>query len=133
MPRLFLAMTLCLPLLAQAASLKDHELSQLLQRVARDSSVGTPRAINQDILDRGYSVDGNQLVNHLSVRPAHAAQMRANPEQVRAQLSNSVCANDGYRRLLAQGALLRYEFSELRSNRPIASETFHQSDCMPPD
>lgn len=128
-----LALALSLPLLAQGASLKDQELTRLLQQVARDSSIGTPRAINEDILDQGYSVDGQQLVNHLSVRQQHAAQMRANPDQVRGQLANSVCANSGYRQLLAQGAQLRYEFSEYRSNRPVTSERFSLRDCTAAD
>ncbi|HAF93279.1 MAG TPA: hypothetical protein DCG67_16190, partial [Pseudomonas sp.] len=71
------------PAFAGAASLKEQQLDQLLDDVARKSSVGTPRAINEDILDRGYSVDGHTLVNHLSVQPRHAAQMRDNPAKVR--------------------------------------------------
>lgn len=122
-------LALSLPVLAQAASLNDFELGKTLERVAKESSIGTPRAINEDILDQGYSVDGNQLVNHLSVRPEHAAQMRGNPDSVRAQLANSVCRNPGYRQLLARGAVLRYEFSEYKSNRPVVSERFSSSDC----
>ncbi|WP_372876482.1 quorum-sensing-regulated virulence factor family protein [Pseudomonas sp.] len=130
MPRLIaLILALSLPMLAQAASLNNFELSKTLERVARESSVGTPRAINEDILDQGYSVEGNELVNHLSVRPDHAAQMRGNPDSVRAQLANSVCRNSGYRQLLARGAVLRYEFSEYKTNRPIVSERFSNSDC----
>jgi hypothetical protein len=130
MPRLIaVILALSLPVLAQAASLNNFELSKTLERVARESSVGTPRAINADILDQGYSVDGNELVNHLSVRPDHAAQMRGNPDSVRAQLANSVCRNPGYRQLLARGAVLRYEFSEYKTNRPIVSERFSNSDC----
>ncbi|MDM8347650.1 quorum-sensing-regulated virulence factor family protein [Pseudomonas sp. sp1636] len=124
-----LTLALSLPVLAQAASLNNFELDKTLERVARESSVGTPRAINADILDRGYSVDGNELVNHLSVRPEHAAQMRGNPDSVRVQLANSVCGNPGYRQLLARGAVLRYEFSEYKTNRPIVSERFSNSDC----
>lgn len=122
-------LALSLPIFAQAASLNDFELGKTLERVAKESSVGTPRAINEDILDQGYSVDGNELVNHLSVRPEHAAQMRGNPDSVRAQLTNSVCRNSGYRQLLARGAVLRYEFSEYKSNRPVVSERFNNSDC----
>lgn len=130
MPRMIaVILALSLPVLAQAASLNNFELSKTLERVARESSVGTPRAINEDILDQGYSVDGNELVNHLSVRPEHAAQMRGNPDSVRAQLANSVCRNPGYRQLLARGAVLRYQFSEYKSNRPIVSERFSNSDC----
>lgn len=126
LPAIALAMTLPA---AQAASLKEMELSKTLEKVAQQSSEGTPRAINEDILDQGYTVEGHTLVNHLSVRPAHAAQMRGNPDTVRAQLAASVCRNQGYRQLLAQGAQLRYQFSEYRSNRPITNEVFDRTDC----
>lgn len=130
MPRhLVLALAIALPFTAQAASLKDFELTKMLEKVAEESSVGTPRAINEDILDQGYTVSGAELVNHLSVREAHAAQMRANPDSMRAQLANSVCRNNGYRQLLARGAALRYEFSEYKTNRPVGSERFIASDC----
>ncbi|WP_033985265.1 PA3611 family quorum-sensing-regulated virulence factor, partial [Pseudomonas aeruginosa] len=77
----FMALALCfvLPTAAHAASLKDFELSKMLEKVAKESSVGTPRAINEDILDQGYTVEGNQLINHLSVRASHAERMRSNP------------------------------------------------------
>jgi hypothetical protein len=121
-----------LPLLSHATSLQEHQLSQQLEQVARQSSQGTPRAINEDILDQGYTVEGHELVNHLSVRGEHAANMRANPDLVRAQLAGSVCRNPGFRRLLANGATLRYEFSEYRTNRPVTRERFRQSDCIQP-
>jgi len=125
-----IALTLCLGLpAAQATSLKDFELSKMLTKVASESSVGTPRAINEDILDQGYTAEGNELINHLSVRASHAAQMRANPGTVRNQLKSSVCGNRGYRQLLAKGAVLRYEFSEYKTNRPVASQRFTASDC----
>ena len=124
-----LTLVLSLPLFAQAASLKDHELTLMLEKVAQESSVGTPRAINEDILDQGYTVEEHELVNHLSVRAAHAAQMRGNPDTVRAQLARSVCGNTGYRQLLARGAVLRYEVSEYKSNRPVTTERFSQGDC----
>lgn len=114
---------------AQAASLKDYELTKMLEQVARESSVGTPRAINEDILDQGYTVEGNQLINHLSVRPEHAAKMRGNPDSMRQQLTASVCRNTGYRQLLARGAVLTYSFSEYKSNLPVATERFTQTDC----
>lgn len=114
---------------AQANSLQAFELGQQLAEVARQSSVGTPRAINEDILDRGYTVDGTRLINHLSVRPSHAAQMRGNPDAVRQQLRASVCANPGYRQLLGKGAELVYDFSEYRSNRPVTTERFVATDC----
>ncbi len=114
---------------AQAASLQAYELEKMLQEVAKQSSVGTPRAINGDILDQGYTVESNQLINHLSVRPAHAEQMRTNPESVRSQLAASVCANHSYRQLLARGAVLVYRFSEYQTNLPIVSERFDKADC----
>jgi hypothetical protein len=113
----------------QAASLQEHELTRMLEQVAKESSVGTPRAINEDILDQGYTVEGNELVNHLSVRQSHAEQMRSNPQSMRSQLAASVCRNPGYRQLLARGAVLRYQFSEYKSNRPVASERFAKADC----
>ena len=85
-----LALSLALPI-AHAASLQEQQLSQLLDQVARESNVGTPRAINEDILDQGYTVENNQLVNHLSVQPRHAAQMRDNPPTCAAS-SRSVSA-----------------------------------------
>ncbi|WP_439887871.1 quorum-sensing-regulated virulence factor family protein [Pseudomonas sp. MBLB4123] len=124
-----LTLALLLPFGTQAASLNNHELTKMLEQVARQSSQGTPRAINTDILDRGYTVEGNELINHLSVRARHAAQMRGNPDTVRTQLADSVCRNTGFRRLLAQGAVLRYQFSEYQSNRPVTSERFAKADC----
>jgi hypothetical protein len=121
---------LCLALpAAHAASLQEEQLSQLLEKVARESSVGTPRAINEDILDEGYSVDRNELVNYLSVQPRHAAQMRDNPGQVREQLAVSVCANPGLRELMQQGAALRFEFREYESKKAIATERYASGDC----
>ena len=130
MPRLIalLALAAVLPA-AQAASLQEHELTRMLEQVAKQSSAGTPRAINEDILDQGYTVEGSELINHLSVRAGHAEQMRSNPESVRNQLAASVCNNAGYRRLLASGAVLRYQFSEYKSNRPVAIERFAKADC----
>ena len=79
----FIAPSLCLllamPLATQAASKQEYELTRMLEKVAKQSSVGTPRAINEDILDQGYTVEGKQLINHLSVRASHAQKMQANP------------------------------------------------------
>jgi hypothetical protein len=130
MPRLFTLLALCALLpTAQAASLKEFELTKMLQQVAKDSSVGTPRAINEDILDQGYTVEGNELINYLSVREAHAKQMRANPQSVRNQLTASVCSNTGYRQLLARGAILRYQFTVYKTNLAVATERFNKADC----
>lgn len=126
------ALLLALPFSVQAASLKDLELSKMLNQVAQESSVGTPRAINEDILDQGYTVDGKELVNHLSVQASHAVKMRANPEAVYYQLGASVCRNASYRKLMAKGAVLRYEFTEYKTNRPVATERFKEADCIAP-
>ncbi|MBB3104961.1 PA3611 family quorum-sensing-regulated virulence factor [Azomonas macrocytogenes] len=114
---------------AQAQSLMEYEVERMLEQVARESNVGTPRAINSDLLDQGYTVDGTTLVNFISVQPRHAAMMRDNPKDVRKQLTKSVCQNNGFRKLLENGAKLRYEFSEYKSNRPIATEHFAAKDC----
>lgn len=124
-----LILLLAAPLGAQAASKQEYELSKMLEQVAKESSVGTPRAINEDILDQGYTVSGNELINHLSVREDQARQMRANPDTVRAQLANSVCHNNGYRQLMTKGAVLKYQFTEYKSNRPVISQTFTNTDC----
>lgn len=113
----------------QAASLKEHELHLLLEQVARESSVGTPRAINENLLDQGYTAEGSELINYISVQPRHAAMMRDNPKQVHQQLLESVCSNQGFRKLLADGATLRYEFSEYQSNRPVVTERFAAKSC----
>ncbi|KYO81224.1 hypothetical protein LL05_04994 [Pseudomonas aeruginosa] len=108
---------------------RDFELSKMLEKVAKESSVGTPRAINEDILDQGYTVEGNQLINHLSVRASHAERMRSNPDSVRSQLGDSVCSNTGYRQLLARGAILTYSFTEYKTNQPVATERFDAGSC----
>jgi hypothetical protein len=124
-----LALLLVVPFCAQAASKQDFELSKMLEKVAKESSVGTPRAINEDILDQGYTVEGKVLINHLSVRESHAMNMRSNPDAVRSQLGDSVCHNTGYRQLMAKGALLKYEFTEYKTNRPVATQSFKAADC----
>ncbi|MDM9592868.1 quorum-sensing-regulated virulence factor family protein [Pseudomonas guariconensis] len=126
-----LSLLLALPLAAQAASKQEYELNQMLQKVAKESSVGTPRAINEDILDQGYTVEkGRALVNHLSVRESHAERMRANPDQVRSQLGDSVCRNNGYRQLMSKGAVLVYRFSVYKTNQPIMDQAFDASSCV---
>ena len=123
------ALLLALPLAAHAASLKEVELSKNLQKIAQESSVGTPRAINEDILDQGFTVDGNQLINHLSVRESQADEMRRDPKTVYLQLGASVCRNKGFRGLMAQGAVMRYDFTEYKTNRAIATQSYTAADC----
>lgn len=101
----------------------------MLQKVAKESSVGTPRAINEDILDQGYTVEGKALVNHLSVREDHAARMQANPEQVRSQLGDSVCRNSGFRNLMSKGAVMVYRFTVYKTNQPIMDQAFDNASC----
>lgn len=124
-----LTLLLAAPLSVQAASKQEFELGKMLEKVAKESSVGTPRAINEDILDQGFTVNGKELINHLSVREGQARQMRANPDVMRSQLGASVCRNNGFRQLMTKGAVLKYQFTEYKTNRPIATQTFQASDC----
>ncbi|WP_213876830.1 quorum-sensing-regulated virulence factor family protein [Pseudomonas sp. dw_358] len=123
------ALLLALPVAVQAASKQDYELNKMLQEVAQQSSVGTPRDISEDIIDQGYTVQGKELIDHLSVREGQAAQMRADPKTVYFQLGASVCRNDGYRQLMAKGAIMRYDFTEYQTNREIMTQRFKASDC----
>ncbi|AEJ11860.1 hypothetical protein CXG50_17465 [Pseudomonas plecoglossicida] len=125
-----LSLLLALPLAAQAASKQEYDLNNMLQKVAKESSVGTPRAINEDILDQGYTVEGKALVNHLSVRQDHAARMQANPEQVRSQLGDSVCRNSGFRNLMSKGAVMVYRFTVYKTNQPIMDQAFDNASCV---
>ncbi|MFF7066236.1 PA3611 family quorum-sensing-regulated virulence factor [Pseudomonas sp. NPDC008258] len=125
-----LSLLLALPLAAQAASKQDYDLNKTLQKVAKESSVGTPRAINEDILDQGYTVEGKALVNHLSVRQSHAERMQANPEQVRSQLGDSVCRNSGFRNLMSKGAVMVYRFTVYKTNQPIMDQAFDSASCV---
>ena len=70
------------------------------------------------------------MVNHLSVRESHAERMRANPEQVRSQLGDSGCRNNGYRQLMSKGAVLVYRFSVYKTNQPIMDQAFDASSCV---
>ena len=115
---------------AQAASLSEQNLNRELRNVAAQSSVGTPRAINEDILDQGYTVEGNQLINHLSVRAGHAQKMQQNPEVMRGQLGDSVCRNTGFRQLMDRGAVLTYRFTEYKTNRPVIDQSFNKASCV---
>ena len=124
-----LTLLLVTPFCAQAASKQEFELSKMLEQVAKESSVGTPRAINEDILDQGYTVEGTQLINHLSVQKSHADKMRADPKAVYFQLGASVCNNPSFRKLMAKGAVMRYDFTEVKTNKAIGSASYQDSDC----
>jgi len=123
------AIAMALSFSAQAASLKEQNLNKELRNIAAQSSVGTPRAINEDILDQGYTVEGVTLINHLSVQASHAEKMRADPKAVYFQLGASVCNNPSYRKLMAKGAIMRYDFSEYKTNKAIGSASYQDSDC----
>lgn len=120
--------SLVLPFTVNAASLKDYNLHQALQTVAKKSSEGKPRKINDDLTDKGYTVQDNTLINHIQVSNKQAEEMRKFPNTMRSQLAESVCKNAGYRDLLQRGAILSYQFSE-KGNKPIAEELFFASDC----
>lgn len=129
MPVLLLLLLSAIGLPAFAASASEEQLIRDLQRIARNSNQDTPRAISADIVDRGFTVDRRTLINHLSVRPEHAEDMRRNPGAVRRQLTASVCGNAGFRQLLERGAVLRYQFTEAGSDWPVTSESFIAEDC----
>ncbi|MFJ2364458.1 PA3611 family quorum-sensing-regulated virulence factor [Pseudomonas sp. NPDC087697] len=123
------ALLLALPFSAQAASLNDLNLGKMLEKVAAESNVGLPREINEHLLDQGYTVEGKQLIDHISVQSGYADEMRANPKAVYLQLGASVCRNANYRKLMAKGAIMRYDFSENKTNRPVGSASYQESDC----
>lgn len=123
-----LLVSLILPSLAQAASLKEYNIHQTLQAVAKKSNVGIPRKINADLTDNGYTVQDNTLINHITVSSKQAAEMRKYPKTMRHQLTQSVCTNQGYRDLLQNGAILNYQFTE-KNKKPISEELFFASDC----
>ncbi|WAH60192.1 quorum-sensing-regulated virulence factor family protein [Pseudomonas silvicola] len=124
-----LTLVLALPVAAQAASLQEFELGKLLQQVAEQSNLGTPREVNENILDQGYTVEGSELVDHLSVQQGEAEKMRANPEAVRVQLGRSVCSNKGYRDLMNKGAAMRYEFTENHTNLAVTTQRYTAEHC----
>lgn len=127
-----IALALVLPMGAQAASLLELQLNKKLQSVAAESNKDLPREIDDKTLEVAYTVEGVQLIDHLSVQSDRAEQMRANPKAVYFQLGQSVCLNKGYRELMAKGAVMRYEITENKSNRPVASVKFQESDCPAP-
>ncbi|MCY1457824.1 putative quorum-sensing-regulated virulence factor [compost metagenome] len=69
------------------------------------------------------------LINHLSVQSSHANKMRADPKAVYFQLGASVCNNPSFRKLMAKGAVMRYDFTEVKTNRAVGSASYKESDC----
>ncbi|QJI30726.1 hypothetical protein HKK55_19115 [Pseudomonas sp. ADAK18] len=127
-----IALALVLPVGAQAASLLELQLNKKLQSVAAESNKDLPRELDEKTLEVAYTVEGSQLIDHLSVQTDRAEQMRANPKAVYFQLGQSVCLNKGYRELMAKGAVMRYEITENKTNRPVASVKFQEADCPAP-
>lgn len=123
------ALCIALPFVAQATSLKEYSLHQTLQQVAKTSSEGTPRKINDDLLDTGYTVEGNTLINHIEVSAKQAKEMREYPKAMHLQLGANVCRNKGFSKLMQEGAMLSYRFTEKGNNKLIAEELFVASDC----
>ena len=126
------ALALVLPMGAHAASLLEAQMNKKLQSVAAESNKDLPREIDEKTLEVAYTVEGMQLIDHLSVLPDRAEQMRANPKAVYFQLGRSVCTNPGYRERLAKGAVTRHEINENKTNRPVASDKFAEPDCPAP-
>ena len=121
-----IALALVLPVGAQAASLLEAQMNRKLQSVATESNKDLPREIDEKTLEVAYTVEGMQLIDHLSVLPDRAEQMRANPKAVYFQLGQSVCLNKGYRELMAKGApvLHYYTMSKAEETEQIAAAIF---------
>ncbi|GAA6131889.1 PA3611 family quorum-sensing-regulated virulence factor [Halopseudomonas sabulinigri] len=125
---LLLAVFLTAP--SQAASLRDIRLEETLQKVAEESSEGTPRTINANITDMGFEAQGDELINRLSVEPAYAERMQEDPLLIRSQLQASVCTDLRFRRLLDMGATLTYHFMIKDSDQPVLTQSFIAEHCQ---
>ena len=115
---------------AHAVSLRDSQLENTLRQVAEQSSVDTPRKLNEFIVDEGFSADGKELINHLSVDDLYAARMQSDPLVVRGQLQASVCAAARFRRLLDMGATLTYHFVLVETQQPVLTQSFVADHCQ---
>ncbi|MEH6564696.1 MAG: PA3611 family quorum-sensing-regulated virulence factor [Halopseudomonas sp.] len=115
---------------AEAASLRDIQLEESLKQVAKQSSEGTPRAINEYITDLGFEAQGEELINRLAVDPAYAERMQEDPLLIRNQLQASVCADLRFRRLLDMGATLTYHFIIKDSEQPVVTQSFIAEHCQ---
>lgn len=122
------ALMIALP--AQAISLRETRLEQTLKDVAVQSSKDTPRQLNANITDQGFTAEGKELINHLTVNADYAAHMQSDPLVVRSQLQSSVCANQRFRRLLDMGATLTYHFVVDDSAQPVLTQSFVAEHCQ---
>lgn len=127
---LILFITLLIALPSHAISLRDTRLENTLRNVAEQSSVDTPRELNEFIVDEGFSTKGKELINHLSVAPQYATRMQSDPLVVRSQLQTSVCANQRFRRLLDMGATLTYHFVLEETQQPVLTQSFVADHCQ---
>ena len=125
-----LALLFALPLSAQAASLAEFNLNKDLLKVAKVSNEGKPRAISPDLLDKGFSVDGTVLINHLEASPTLSAQMRSAPEAAIPQLGRSVCSNPNFRKLMAKGAIMRFDIREYKTNTSVLTQDIGADNCQ---
>lgn len=127
---LSLLVVLCIALPSHAVSLRESRLHDTLKQVATQSSEGTPRTINDDIVDEGFSSEGTELINHLSVNEVYAEQLQQDPLVVRTQLQASVCADQRFRRLMDMGATLTYHFAITGSSQPVLTHSFVAEHCQ---
>lgn len=125
-----LALLFALPLSAQAASLAEFNLNKDLLKVAKVSNEGKPRAISPDLLDKGFSVEGTVLINHLEASPTLSAQMRSAPEAAVPQLGRSVCSNPNFRILMAKGATMRFDIREYKTNTSVLTQDIGADNCQ---
>ena len=125
-----LALLFALPLSAQAASLAEFNLNKDLLKVAKVSNEGKPRAISPDLLDKGFSVDGTVLINHLEASPTLSAQMRSAPEAAVPHLGRSVCSNPNFRKLMAKGATMRFDIREYKTNTAVLTQDIGADNCQ---
>lgn len=115
---------------SQAVSLRDTRLQETLRNVAEQSSKDTPRQVNANIIDEGFSAKGKELINHLTVDNEYATRMQGDPLVVRSQLQSSVCSDQRFRRLLDMGATLTYHFVLADSSQPVLTQSFVAEHCQ---
>lgn len=115
---------------SQAVSLRDTRLQETLRNVAEQSSKDTPRQVNANIIDEGFSAKGKELINHLTVDNEYATRMQGDPLVVRSQLQSSVCSDQRFRRLLDMGATLTYHFVLTDSSQPVLTQSFVAEHCQ---
>ena len=115
---------------SQAVSLRDTRLQETPRNVAEQSSKDTPRQVNANIIDEGFSAKGKELINHLTVDNEYATRMQGDPLVVRSQLQSSVCSDQRFRRLLDMGATLTYHFVLADSSQPVLTQSFVAEHCQ---